>query len=147
MNLAILNGPNLQALGWREPHLYGCRNMQDILTDVRHSFPEQEIDYFQSNHEGALLDKLYEWESNGCQGVVLNAGAYTHTGLALADCLRSIRLPVVEVHLTNILAREDIRRQSLISEAAIGIISGFGAEVYRMGIGALITHLQNPLSK
>lgn len=143
MNLAIVNGPNLQALGRREPEHYGLQTMDSILENLHRTMPRHRIDYFQSNHEGALIDCLYELESRGCGGVVLNAGGYTHTSVALADCIRTVNMPVVEVHLSNIFAREGFRQKSLISSACIGVIAGFGPEVYAMGVRALEDFCKN----
>lgn len=116
--------------------------MQDILAALQQAMPEHQITYFQSNHEGALIDHLYTLEDEGCDGVVLNAGGYTHTSVALADCLRTITLPVVEVHLSNIFAREDYRRHSMISSACVGIIAGLGPDVYEMGAKVIVRYCE-----
>ena len=117
MLILILNGPNLNLLGRREPGIYGQRNMDDCLAALRNRFPEVEIDYFQSNIEGELINKLQE-VGFSYDGIVLNAGAYTHTSVALHDAIRSITSPVIEVHISNVHQREAFRHQSMISAAA-----------------------------
>lgn len=135
--ILILNGPNLGALGQREPHLYGTLTLQEIIRTVRETFPELDVVDFQSNHEGALIDTLLDASAQGVQGVVLNAGAYTHTSLAMADAVRACGLPVVEVHLSNVYAREAIRHTSLIAPACVGVITGFGHYSYILAVKAL----------
>lgn len=136
MKVLIINGPNLNLLGRREPSVYGSEGMERILDELR---SRCEIEYFQSNHEGALIDKLHEVGfDRSYAGVVLNAGAYTHTSLALADAIAAIELPVVEVHISNVHAREEIRHRSLISPVCRGVIAGFGLDSYRLGVEALI---------
>lgn len=138
MKILILNGPNLNLLGTREPNIYGTTSMEACCAQLRANFPSLSLVYDQNNSEGALIDRLQLAAKDGTFGVVFNAGAYTHTSLALADCIRAIGLPVVEVHISNVAAREPIRRQSLIAEACTGTISGFGIDVYRLGIEALL---------
>lgn len=136
MKVLIINGPNLNLLGRREPSIYGSEGMERILGELR---ARCDIEYFQSNHEGALIDKLHEVGfDRSYAGVVLNAGAYTHTSLALADAIAAIELPVVEVHISNVHAREEIRHRSLISPVCRGVIAGFGLDSYRLGVEALI---------
>lgn len=136
MKVLIINGPNLNLLGRREPSVYGSEGMERILDELR---ARCDIEYFQSNHEGALIDKLHEVGfDRSYAGVVLNAGAYTHTSLALADAIAAIELPVVEVHISNVHAREEIRHRSLISPVCRGVIAGFGLDSYRLGVEALI---------
>lgn len=136
MKVLIINGPNLNLLGRREPGIYGSQTMDAALESCRRL---AEIEYFQSNHEGALIDKLHEVGFNReYAGIVLNAGAYTHTSLALADAIAAIELPVVEVHISNVHAREEIRHRSLISGVCRGVIAGFGLDSYRLGVEALI---------
>lgn len=136
MKVLIINGPNLNLLGRREPSVYGSEGMERILGELR---ARCDIEYFQSNHEGALIDKLHEVGfDRSYAGVVLNAGAYTHTSLALADAIAAIELPVVEVHISNVHAREEIRHRSLISPVCRGVIAGFGLDSYRLGVEALI---------
>lgn len=136
----IINGPNLNLLGVREPEVYGRVSMDDYLKALSVDYPYVEIEYFQSNHEGDLIDRLHEAGfDNDLAGIVLNAGAYAHTSLALADAIRSIETPVVEVHISNVAARsEAIRHQSLIAPACRGSIAGFGMDSYRLGIEALL---------
>lgn len=134
----IMNGPNLNLLGVREPDIYGKTTMDDCLARLRSDFPDLTIEYFQSNHEGALIDKLHEVGFDPeMKGVVLNAGAYTHTSLAIADAIKAIAVPVVEVHISNISSREEIRHRSLITPACKGIIAGFGMDSYRLGVLSL----------
>lgn len=137
--ILIVNGPNLNMLGRREPAIYGSRSLADILADLRGRFPGAEIADFQSNSEGALIDRIQAAATDGTDGIVLNAGAYTHTSLALADAIAAIApLPVVEVHLSNIFAREEIRHRSLIAPQCAGSISGLGEAVYRLAVEALL---------
>lgn len=135
--LHILNGPNLNRLGTREPDVYGRTTLADIEVQARGHAARlgYETIFRQSNHEGALLDWLHE--ADGSAGIALNAGAYTHTSVALADAVRSIRAPVVEVHLSNVFAREPFRHHSTISPVARGVICGFGAHSYILAIEAL----------
>ena len=133
MTIQIINGPNLNLLGVREPDVYGSMSFDDFLPRLRACFPDVQIDYFQSNIEGELIDKL---QAVGFQrdGIVLNAGAYTHTSIALADCIRAISAPVVEVHISNVHQREPFRHQSMIAAACRGVICGFGLDGYRLAI-------------
>lgn len=137
--ILIINGPNLNLLGVREPGIYGKVSMDEYLKALSVDYPGVEIEYFQSNHEGDLIDRLHEAGFNDSYtGIILNAGAYTHTSLALADAIRSIERPVVEVHISNVSAREPIRATSLIAPACRGTIAGFGMDSYRLGIEALL---------
>jgi 3-dehydroquinate dehydratase-2 len=138
----ILNGPNLNRLGKREPAIYGAATLADIEAQARERAGERGFDvvFRQSNHEGELIGWLHE--ADGSAGVVLNAGAYTHTSIALADAIRSIDAPVVEVHLSNVFAREAFRHHSTISGAARGVICGFGPQSYMLAIEAL--HAMRP---
>ena len=137
-----MNGPNLHRIGTREPDIYGIMPMDACLSLLRQRYEgDLCLTYFQSNHEGALIDRLYELEEAGAHGIVLNAGAYTHTSLALADALRTIAIPTIEVHLSNIYAREQIRQTSLLSPACRGVISGFGMDSYRLGVESLMALL------
>lgn len=136
MKVLILNGPNLNLLGRREPEIYGSETMDKVLADLRGKW---EIEYFQSNHEGDIIDKIHEVGFNAeYAGIVLNAGAYTHTSLAIADAIAAIKIPVVEVHISNVHAREQIRHVSLISPVCRGVIAGFGVDSYRLGVEALV---------
>lgn len=137
--ILIINGPNLNLLGRREPDIYGSATMQSCLTGLRSAFPELSLDYFQSNSEGAIIDKLHaEGFDASLTGIVLNAGAYTHTSLAIADAISAIDVPVIEVHISNVHAREEIRHRSLISPVCRGVIAGFGLDSYRLAILALL---------
>lgn len=136
--ILIINGPNLNLLGTREPGIYGRQTMDDILDRLDSHFTDVEIVYYQSNHEGDIIDRLHQAANEGVRGIALNAGAYTHTSLAIADAISAIGLPVVEVHLSNVFAREEIRHKSLISPVCIGVISGFGAKSYTLAIEALL---------
>lgn len=138
MKILIVNGPNLNRLGKREPGIYGAESMDDCLVRLRRAFPDVDIEYYQSNVEGFLIDRLQQAADDGTAGIVLNAGAYTHTSVALHDAIRSIEVPVVEVHISNVHRREDFRRHSFISPACRGVICGFGMDSYRLGILALL---------
>ena len=143
MKILILNGPNLNLLGQREPGVYGAATMDDCLSALRSRYPDIEIDYYQSNVEGLLIDRLQEVGFGAVDGVVLNAGAYTHTSVALHDCIRAIEVPVVEVHISNVHQREEFRHRSLLSAVCRGVICGFGLDSYRLGIEALIEMKEN----
>lgn len=132
----ILNGPNLNLLGVREPGIYGSSSFDSYLPVLRERFPDMEIEYFQSNIEGVMIDKMQE-VGFSYDGIVLNAGAYTHTSVALHDCIRSLRCPVIEVHISNVHTREEFRHKSLISSACRGVICGFGLDSYRLALSAL----------
>ena len=133
MTIQIINGPNLNLLGVREPDVYGSMSFDDFLPRLRACFPDVQIDYFQSNIEGELINKL-QAVGFQCDGIVLNAAAYTHTSIALADCIRAISAPVVEVHISNVHQREAFRHQSMIAAACRGVICGFGLDSYRLAI-------------
>ena len=136
MKILIINGPNLNLLGRREPGIYGSMSFEDYLPQLREHYPLVELSYYQSNVEGELINKLQE-EGFTCDGIVLNAGAYTHTSIALHDCIRSITSPVIEVHISNVHQREPFRHHSMISSACRGVICGFGLDSYRLAIEAL----------
>ena len=136
MKLQIINGPNLNLLGQREPNVYGRRTFEDYLDELRRAYPDVTIDYFQSNCEGALIDKIHE-AGFQCDGIVLNAGAYTHTSIALHDAIKAVTAPVVEVHISNVHSREPYRRQSMIAPACLGVVCGFGLDSYRLAVEAL----------
>ncbi|MDR1763765.1 MAG: type II 3-dehydroquinate dehydratase [Dysgonamonadaceae bacterium] len=133
MKIQIINGPNLNLLGVREPEIYGSVSFDSYLNILKKQFPDVEIAYFQSNSEGGIIDKLHETGFSS-DGIVLNAGAYTHTSLAIHDAIKSIKTPVIEVHISNVHSREKIRRKSLISAACKGVIAGFGMDSYRLAI-------------
>lgn len=138
--ILIINGPNLNLLGRREPGIYGNCSMEEYLETLREQYPNHSIEYFQSNHEGEIIDKLHEVGfDNDMEGIVLNAGAYTHTSLAIADAISAIKVPVVEVHISNVHAREEVRHHSMISGVCRGVIAGFGMNSYRLGIEALLS--------
>ncbi len=136
MRIQIINGPNLNLLGVREPGIYGSESFDTYLPQLKAMFPDVEIDYYQSNVEGELIDKMQEVGFDS-DGVVLNAGAYTHTSVALHDCIRAMRSPVVEVHISNVHQREPFRHKSMISSACVGLICGFGLDSYRLAVEAL----------
>lgn len=137
--ILVLNGPNLNLLGTREPEIYGRRTLDDIIEGLRFEFPDIRIEALQSNHEGTLIDAIHDTRNDDdCMGIVFNAGAYTHTSLALADAIASVPTPVVEVHLSNIASREPIRHKSLIAPVCIGSIVGFGALGYSLAVRALL---------
>ena len=135
--IQIINGPNLNLLGRREPGVYGSRSFEDYLTELRAQYPDVQLDYFQSNHEGDLVDCIHACGFEA-DGIVLNAGAYTHTSVALHDALRAVEAPAVEVHISNVHTREEFRHKSLISAACQGVICGFGLDSYRLAVEALI---------
>ncbi len=135
--IQIINGPNLNLLGRREPGVYGSRSFDDYLEELRAKYPDVQLDYFQSNHEGDLIDCIHTCGFEA-DGIILNAGAYTHTSIALHDALRAVTAPAVEVHISNVHAREEFRHHSLISAACRGVICGFGLDSYRLAVEALI---------
>lgn len=135
--ILIVNGPNLNVLGVREPSIYGHDSFESYMPQLRADFPDVKIKYYQSNVEGELINKLQEVGFD-YDGIVLNAGAYTHTSIALLDCIRSLRCPVVEVHISNVHAREEFRHKSMISAACLGVICGFGLAGYKMAIEGLL---------
>lgn len=135
--IQIINGPNLNLLGKREPSVYGNQSFETYLEELKLLFPEVQLDYFQSNTEGALIDKIQE-VGFSYDGIVLNGGAYTHTSIAIADAIRSISVPVIEVHISNVFKREDFRHHSFLSDACKGCIVGFGMDSYRLAIDAIL---------
>ncbi len=137
MRIAIINGPNLNLLGVRERDIYGERSFDDYFATLKQRFKEIELHYFQSNVEGLIIDELHRIGFD-YDGIILNAGAYTHTSLAIADAIRSITSPVVEVHISNVHKREEIRHHSMISAVCSGIIIGFGLDSYRLAIEAIL---------
>lgn len=137
--IQIINGPNLNLLGVREPGIYGNNSFESYLPNLREQFPDVEIDYYQSNVEGEMINKMQE--VGFCyDGIVLNAGAYTHTSIALLDCIRSLRCPVVEVHISNVHKREEFRHHSMISSGCKGVICGFGLQGYELAIRGLLNN-------
>jgi 3-dehydroquinate dehydratase II len=143
MNLIIINGPNLNLLGKREPSIYGDLSFENYLVHLKQSFPDVEIEYFQSNVEGELINKLHETGFT-CDGIILNAGGYTHTSVAIGDAVKAIEVPVVEVHISNVMSREEFRHQSFISAGAKGVISGFGMDTYRLAVLSFLKEKRTP---
>ena len=137
MKILVLNGPNINLLGKREPGIYGSKGMDEYFQELVERFPQVELIYYQSNIEGELINKIHEVGST-YDGIVFNAGAYTHTSIALQDAIRAVKSPVVEVHISNVLQREDFRHVSMIGPACRGTIMGFGLDSYRLAIEALI---------
>ncbi|ULB34548.1 MULTISPECIES: type II 3-dehydroquinate dehydratase [Proteiniphilum] len=137
MKIQIINGPNLNLLGSREPSIYGNKTFDDFLSELEEEYPEIEIDYFQSNIEGEIIDKIHE-AGFVCQGIILNAGGYTHTSVAIRDAIKSVVAPVVEVHISNVYAREEFRHHSMLSPVCLGVIAGFGTDSYRLAVDAII---------
>ena len=138
MNILILNGPNLNLLGEREPEIYGNQSFEGYLLDLKSLFPKVEIEYFQSNVEGELINKLHE-NRNKIEGIIFNAGGYTHTSVAIADAVAAISIPVVEVHISNVYARnEQIRHTSLMAKNCVGVISGFGLQGYEFALRSFL---------
>lgn len=140
MKILIINGPNLNLLGMRQPEIYGNQSMEEYLEFLRDCYHDVDIEYFQSNHEGDIIDRLQAvgYNREEYRGIVLNAGAYTHTSLAIADAIAAIAVRVVEVHISNIAAREEVRHRSLIAPVCHGSIVGFGMDSYRLAIESLI---------
>ncbi len=139
----VLNGPNLNLLGTREPDIYGADTLDDIAGMLEDRARELglEVEVRQSNHEGHLVDWLHEAQAEGARAVLLNAAAFTHTSVALLDAIKAIRTPVIEVHLSNPFARDEVRRHSLVADLALGIVAGFGPQSYLLGLRALAARL------
>lgn len=137
MHIEIINGPNLNLLGVREPGIYGSSSFESYLPQLQQRYPDVEIGYYQSNIEGELINYMQK-VGFSCDGIILNAGAYTHTSVALHDCIRSLKAPVVEVHISNVHQREEFRHHSMISSACKGVICGFGLNSYRLALEALL---------
>ena len=138
MKVLIINGPNLNLLGTREKSVYGEQTFEDYFEQLKSSFPDVELEYFQSNVEGELIDKIQE-VGFSYGGILLNAGGYTHTSVAISDAIAAVSTPVVEVHISNIFAREEFRHISLLSKNCVGIISGFGLDSYKLGLDSLLS--------
>lgn len=137
MNIVIINGPNLNLLGRREPSVYGTRTFDEYLEELRRTYSTHTIEYYQSNHEGCIIDRL-QADGFTADAIILNAAAYTHTSIAIADAIRAIDTPVIEVHISNTQARETYRHQSMIAAACRGTIAGFGLDSYRLAIEAAL---------
>lgn len=136
MRILIVNGPNINLLGKREPTIYGSVSFEDYLQKLRARYADVQIDYYQSNVEGFLIDRIQQ-AGFEVDGIILNAGAYTHTSIALQDAIRAVPAPVIEVHISNVHAREEFRHRSMISCACRGVICGFGLDSYRLALEAL----------
>ena len=136
MKILIVNGPNINLLGKREPGIYGSVSFEAYLERLRERYPDVQIDYFQSNIEGLLIDRIQQ-AGFEADGIILNAGAYTHTSIALQDAIRAVPAPVVEVHISNVHAREEFRHRSMIACACRGVVCGFGLDSYRLALEAL----------
>ena len=139
MIIHIINGPNLNLVGKREPEVYGNRSLDQYLQELVEQFPQHTIDVFQSNIEGEIVDRLQQVGFDDC-GIILNAGGYTHTSVAIADAVAAITAPVIEVHISNIYSREPFRHKSLLSPVCKGIIAGFGLDSYRIALTALLSN-------
>lgn len=142
MKILIINGPNLNLLGKREPGVYGNQDFDSVVKQLKTQYAILDIEYFQSNIEGELIDKLHEAGFNH-DGIILNAGGYTHTSVALADAIKAIETPVVEVHISNIYGRETYRHVSITGKNCIGVITGFGMNGYKLGVEALLYHIND----
>ncbi|PQJ32099.1 type II 3-dehydroquinate dehydratase [Nonlabens arenilitoris] len=134
MKIHIINGPNLNLLGKREPETYGSKSFEEYFRELQFAFKEIELSYYQSNVEGELINELHAAQENGVDGVIFNAGGYTHTSVAIGDAVAGISVPVIEVHISNVMDREEFRHVSYISKNAAGIISGFGLKGYELAI-------------
>ena len=137
MRIPIINGPNINLLGKREPSIYGAVSFEDYLQTLKARYPEVEISYYQSNVEGEMINKIHEVGFE-YDGIILNAGAYTHTSIALQDALRAVTTPAIEVHISNVHQREEFRHKSLIARACRGVICGFGLDSYRLALEAFL---------
>lgn len=139
MKLLILNGPNLNLQGRRDKSVYGAESFEEFIPRLRTLYPAIEIDYTQSNIEGELIDALHNAEGK-YNGILFNAGGYTHTSVALRDAIDAVSVPVIEIHISNVSAREEFRHTSLIGATCVGTIAGFGLDSYRLGIEAMLNH-------
>lgn len=140
MKIAIINGPNLNLLGRREPDIYGSQSFEDYFELLKQDYPQLELEYFQSNHEGAIIDKLHE-VGFSYDGIILNAAAYTHTSIAISDAIKAIDTPVIEVHISDIYKREEFRHISWMEAVCVTSFVGHGMESYRMAIEAFIQNV------
>ncbi|HTR80931.1 MAG TPA: type II 3-dehydroquinate dehydratase [Bacteroidota bacterium] len=144
MHILVINGPNLNLLGTREPEVYGTLSLKNIEDGLRAGFQQVAFTFFQSNHEGAIIDKLQAAQSEKVDGIVLNAAAYTHYSYAIRDAIAAIPIPVIEVHISNILTREEFRKHSVTAPVCKAQISGFGTDGYRIAVDTLIEHSSSP---
>ena len=142
MKILLINGPNLNLLGIREKSIYGNKSFENYFHTLQDNFPEIEMEYYQSNVEGELINKIHETGFT-YDGIIINAGAYTHTSIAIRDAISGVKSPVVEVHISNILTRESFRHESLLGPACVGSIMGFGLDSYRLGIEAIKEHIKS----
>jgi 3-dehydroquinate dehydratase-2 len=142
MKILLINGPNLNLLGIREQSIYGNKSFDNYLQTLQNEYPDIEMEYYQSNIEGELINKIHE-RGFTSDGIIINAGAYTHTSVAIRDAISGVKSPVVEVHISNILTRESFRHESIIGPACLGSIMGFGLDSYRLGIEALKNHIKS----
>jgi 3-dehydroquinate dehydratase-2 len=138
MKIQIINGPNLNLLGVREKSIYGSSDFETYLAELRQRYPDLELEYYQSNIEGEIINKLHEVGFT-YHGIVMNAGAYTHTSVAIGDAIAAINVPVIEVHISNVYKREEFRHHSMLAKNCKGVIAGFGMDSYRLGIENLIS--------
>ncbi|MFT7612297.1 MAG: 3-dehydroquinate dehydratase-2 [Parvicellaceae bacterium] len=135
MKIAIINGPNLNMLGKREPDVYGSKSFEDYLEELKAKFPAVEFSYYQSNVEGELINELQQTQANG---IIMNAGGYTHTSVAIGDAIAAISVPVIEVHISNVYAREEYRHESKMAKNCKGVIAGLGLDGYRLAVEAFL---------
>jgi 3-dehydroquinate dehydratase-2 len=142
MKILLINGPNLNLLGIRETSIYGKLSFNDYFLSLKSRFPNIEMEYYQSNIEGEIINKIHE-RGFDFDGIIINAGAYTHTSVAIRDAISGIKTPVIEVHISNILTRESFRHESIIGPVCIGSIMGFGLDSYRLGIEAIMGHIKS----
>ncbi len=144
MNILLINGPNLNLLGTREPEIYGNKTLTDIEQELTKAAESKKIllECFQSNHEGEIVDKIHN-SVNKIQGIIINAGAFTHTSISIRDALIGSKIPFVELHISNIFSREDFRKESFLTDKAIGIISGFGIFSYSLALDGIIEYLNS----
>jgi len=138
MNIIIINGPNLNLLGKREPEVYGGRSFEEYLAELQQKFPGIQLEYYQSNIEGEIITKIQE-KGFDYDGIILNAGAYTHTSIGIADAVKAVTTPVIEVHISNTFSRETFRHQSYLSPVSAGVIVGFGLKGYKLALQALLS--------
>jgi 3-dehydroquinate dehydratase-2 len=142
MRILVINGPNLNLLGKREPSLYGTTTFWDIENRLKKEFPDVIFEYFQSNSEGALIDHIHKAMDGAFDGLAINPGAYAHYSYAIRDAISTLKIPVVEVHMTNVYAREDFRHQSVIAPVCKGVVAGFGAMSYQLAVQFLVESIK-----